>query len=153
MITKWIFFDFHGHLDHNAAAMAASAAFSEATYNHAPDDLIGTTFKTWSASYRGGETVDLVLLPGVTMTWRMLEEGITGAQMVVFEGKEINFVVLMGDSAEEVGWGQIRRRGDEARNGGSAVAARGVGESSSSSSSSATLPISPAVREHSRVKA
>ncbi len=151
MITKWIFFDFHGHLDHNAAAMAASTAFSEATHGHAPDDLIGVNTKTWSATYRGGETVDLVLLPGAAMTWGMLKEGITGAQMLVFEKKEMNFVVLMEESAKEVGWGQIRRRGDVARKGGPVVAARGVGGLSSSLSSSAIMSINPAVRGHPRM--
>ncbi|KAL8904671.1 MAG: hypothetical protein Q9207_003121 [Kuettlingeria erythrocarpa] len=129
--------------------MAASTAFSEATHDHAPDRLIGVDVKTWSAKYRGGETVDLVLLPGAAMTWRMLAEGITGVQMLAFEKKEILFVVLMEDSAQEVGWGQIRRRGDLARKGGYGVAAR----RSSSPSSFVTLPINPAVRERSRVKA
>lgn len=72
--------------------------------------------------------MDLVLVAGRAMTWRMLAEGITGAQMVVYEGKETNFVVLAEGIEGEVGSGQIKRRGS-AGNGGS-VPATAVGESS-----------------------
>ncbi|KAL8917368.1 MAG: hypothetical protein Q9208_007986 [Pyrenodesmia sp. 3 TL-2023] len=144
MLSTWVFFGYHGYLDPSAAAMAASTAFSEATYNHAPDRPIGAGTKTWSATYRGGETVDLVLMvPSEAMTWRMLAEGITGAQMVVYERKETNFVVLAEGIEGEVGLGQIKRRGS-AGNGGS-VLATAVAESSAAAA--ATLPITPAVRD------
>lgn len=140
MISTWVFFGYWGHLDYNAAAAAGRLASAEATH-HNPDTPIGVPTRTWSAAYRDSETVDLVLVARPDMTWKMLAEGITGLQMLVFGGKELNFVITARGVEGHVGYGQMKRR--EAAS-GRGLAARVVRESGT------TLPIVPAARTSGR---
>ncbi|KAI4118745.1 MAG: hypothetical protein LQ345_001264 [Seirophora villosa] len=110
MVSTWVFYDYHGHFNHNAAAMAAQAALSDAMFGHPRDSQIGQGTKVWSGTYRDAGTVDLILNARPGMTWRMLIEGITGAQMLAYEGKEYQFMVLAEGFDEHVGFGQVRRR-------------------------------------------
>lgn len=111
MVSAWLFFGFSGHLDYNAAAMAAHRAYDEATSRHPPDSLIGAGTRTWTGVYRDAEPVDFVLIAHPIMTWRMLAEGITGAQMVVYEGKEFRFSVSLDGAGLVAGYGWMMRRG------------------------------------------
>lgn len=111
MVSAWVFFGFFGHLDYNAAAMAAHRAYEEATNRHPPDSLIGVGTRIWTGVYRDAEPVDFVLTACPSMTWRMLAEGITGAQMVVDERKEFRFSVLLDGEGQAAGYGWMKRRG------------------------------------------
>ncbi|KAL8986955.1 MAG: hypothetical protein Q9177_003792, partial [Variospora cf. flavescens] len=110
MVSTWVFYGYRGQLDHNSAAMAALAAFSAAMHGHEPDGLIGEGTRVWSGTYRDADTVDLLLNARPNMTWRMLMEGITGAQMVAYEGKEFQFRILAEGFDEHVGTGHFTRR-------------------------------------------
>ncbi|KAL8668469.1 MAG: hypothetical protein Q9168_006905, partial [Polycauliona sp. 1 TL-2023] len=112
MRSFWTFYDYTGHLDYNAATTAAREAYNEAIYGHHDfDDPIGhgTTTRIWNGVHGSPEVVDFVLIARPGMTWRMLAEGITGAQMLVYQKKEFKFVVFDGDSAE-VGEGLVWSR-------------------------------------------
>ncbi|KAL8853697.1 MAG: hypothetical protein Q9221_001508 [Calogaya cf. arnoldii] len=108
MVTTWSFFGYFGHLDPNAAATAARSAYYVATQQFRPDSPIGGT-KTWTGVYRDAEPVAFVLITRSTMTWRMLAEGITGAQMVVGNKKEFRFVVFADGVQGPVGFGYMKR--------------------------------------------
>ncbi|KAI4147404.1 MAG: hypothetical protein LQ341_001808, partial [Variospora aurantia] len=110
MVSTWVFYGYRGQLDHNSAAMAALAAFSAAMHGHEPDGLIGEGTRVWSGTYHDADTVDLLLNARPNMTWRMLMEGITGAQMVAYEGKEFQFRILAEGFDEHVGTGHFTRR-------------------------------------------
>lgn len=111
MISTWVFFGYSGHLDSNAAAMAAQHALAETMHGHVFEDLIDAGTRTWTGVYRYSEPVEFVLNVRPGMTWRMLAEGITGAQIVVAEGKEFRFLVLIDGTDEACGHGWMRRKG------------------------------------------
>lgn len=121
MLSSWTFFGFFGQLDHNAAATAARQAYNEANFGHQPDDPIGAGLKTWTGIYRDAEPVAFVLNARPWMTWRMLTEGITGAQMVVHNGKEFRFVVLVEGMSEAAGFGWMKKTGPSLQIGGGAA--------------------------------
>ena len=109
MVSTWVFFGYSRSMDYNAAAMALRRASSEAN-SHPPDDLIGSGLRSWIGVYRDAQPVEMVLVARAGMTWNMLAEGTTGAQMVVFGGKEYQFAVMVRGEAEPLGYGHIRRR-------------------------------------------
>ena len=121
MLSSWTFFGFFGHLDYNAAATAARQAFDEASFGHQPDDEIGAGLKSWTGFYRDAEPVAFVLNARPWMTWRILAEGITGAQMVVYNGKEFRFAVHVEGMPEAAGFGWMKRTGPSLRIGGVAA--------------------------------
>lgn len=110
MVCTWVFFGYFGHMDFNAAAMAARSAYREASNPYLLDTLMRTETRTWTGVYRDAEPVQFVLRPRAFMTWRMLMEGITGAQMVVGGGKELQFGVLVDGMPETAGYGWVKRR-------------------------------------------
>lgn len=110
MVCTWVFFGYFGHMDYNAAAMAARSAYHEASNPYLLDTLMGTETRTWTGVYRDAEPVQFVLRPRAFMTWRMLMEGITGAQMAVGGGQELQFGVLVVGMPEAAGYGWVKRR-------------------------------------------
>ncbi|KAL8836979.1 MAG: hypothetical protein Q9176_005980 [Flavoplaca citrina] len=121
MLSSWTFFGFFGHLDYNAAATAARQAFDEASFGHQPDDKIGAGLRSWTGFYRDAEPVAFVLNARPWMTWRILAEGITGAQMVVYNGKEFRFAAFVEGMPEAAGFGWMKRTGPSLRIGGVAA--------------------------------
>ncbi|KAL8993052.1 MAG: hypothetical protein Q9169_006632 [Polycauliona sp. 2 TL-2023] len=111
MLSSWVFHGYWGHLDFHAATMAARKAYNEAVNRHRPDDPIGPHPHTWAGVYRDTEPVEFTLYARPGMTWKMLAEGIRGAQMVVFGRKEFRFSVLMNVGAEAAGFGWMKRVG------------------------------------------
>ncbi|KAL8789309.1 MAG: hypothetical protein Q9213_001232 [Squamulea squamosa] len=107
MVSTWIFFGYSGHLEYNAAAAAARLAFIEAIA-HPPNQLIGTEQRVWTGTYLDAPAVDFVLFARPSMTWKMLAEGMTGAQMVFYGHRECRFSVTLGDITQLVGLGQIK---------------------------------------------
>ena len=110
MVCTWVFFGYFGHMDYNAAAMAARSAYYEANDPYLLDTLMGTETRIWTGVYRDAEPVQFVLRPRAFMTWRMLVEGITGVQMVVGGGQELQFGVLVDGMPEVAGYGWVKRR-------------------------------------------
>ncbi|KAL8769232.1 MAG: hypothetical protein Q9209_004733 [Squamulea sp. 1 TL-2023] len=109
MVSTWIFFGYSEYLDYQAANTAARLALTEAIA-HPPNSLIGTEKRVWTGTYRDAPAVDFVLFPRSSMTWKMLAEGITGAQMVVYGQKQFRFAVTLGSITELVGLGHVRIR-------------------------------------------
>ncbi|KAL8915008.1 MAG: hypothetical protein Q9171_000448 [Xanthocarpia ochracea] len=110
--------------------MALRQASSEANA-HLLDDLIGAGPRSWRGVYRDAQPVEMLLVAQEGMTWKMLAEGITGAQMVVFGGKECHFAIIVPGAAKALGYGQIKRT--NSASGGNAVVGTSRG-------SNATLP-------------
>lgn len=110
MVSTWEFYDYRGYLPRRTATVVWNRAFDEAVGDHDLDSLIGTRMERWTATFPDEGTVDVVLAPGREMTWKMLAEGIRGAETVISSGVEFKFLVKVGGVDNVVGYGETIRR-------------------------------------------
>ena len=108
MISTWRFYGYTGYIPRRCATLVWYRAFNEAVDQHDVDSRIGTHTKRWSVNFPDEGTVDVVLNPGPQMTWRMLAEGIGGAEMVISTRVEFKFMVFVDDV--EMGYGSTTKR-------------------------------------------
>ncbi|KAL9603550.1 MAG: hypothetical protein Q9219_001052 [cf. Caloplaca sp. 3 TL-2023] len=109
MTTTWEFHDFESYLPRSAAGAAWRRVFDEAVNKHDLNDKIEGRLKRWTGASPDG-TVDIVMAPGREMTWKMLVEGIRGAEMVVYTGVEFEFLVTAEGFRGVAAYGETRRR-------------------------------------------
>lgn len=110
MISIWTYHDFRGYLSHRAGSLAWDMAYAEAMSDqHDIDDEIGERMRRWSGVVPDQGTVDLVLAAKPGMTWRMLVEGVRGAELVLFSRVEFKFRITV-EGKGVVGVGEIIRR-------------------------------------------
>lgn len=110
MTSSWEFYGFHGHLSQRAGNFAWNQAFLEAVNEHEIDSPIGTRMRRWSGVFPDDGTVDVVVAPLPGMTWRMLVEGVRGAELVLFSRVEFRFEISAQGVEGIVGYGETTRR-------------------------------------------
>ncbi|KAL8719537.1 MAG: hypothetical protein Q9225_003458 [Loekoesia sp. 1 TL-2023] len=110
MVSTWEFYDYKGYLSRRSATLAWNRVFDEAVDDHDFDSLIGTRMKRWSATVPDEGTVDVILVPGREMTWKMLAEGIRGAERVIPSGVEFKFFISTEGVQKVIGHGETIRR-------------------------------------------
>ncbi|KAL9027038.1 MAG: hypothetical protein Q9196_004379 [Gyalolechia fulgens] len=110
MTSSWEFYAFRGHLSKRAGLFAWNRAFTEAVDDHELDKPMGTRMRRWSGVFPDDGTVDVVVAPLPGMTWRMLVEGVRGAELVLASRVEFKFQIMAEGLEGIVGYGETTRR-------------------------------------------
>lgn len=110
MISTWTYYDYRGYISHRAGSFAWDRAYTEAMSKEDIDSEIGSSMRRWSGVVPDDGTVDLILAPLPGMTWRMLVEGLRGAELVLFSRVEFRFQLRAEGVEGILGHGETTRR-------------------------------------------